>query len=103
MLDAAIAITNFIQKSDRQDLDGDLLLSSALIRQLEILGEAATGISPDFREKHASIPWHKIIGMRNRLIHAYFDVNMDIIWNAVTQEIPEIIPKLEKIITSSKA
>lgn len=101
MLDAAHAICRFIQKSERRNLESDLMLSSALIRQLEILGEAASGVSKDFREAHSNIPWHKIIGMRNRLIHAYFDVNLDIIWNAATIEIPKIIPEIEHILASA--
>lgn len=98
MLDAAHAISSFIQKNNRQNLESDLMFSSALIRQLEILGEAAIGISIDFKEAHTNIPWHKIIGMRNRLIHAYFDVDLDILWHAVTIEIPKIIPELQKIL-----
>lgn len=100
MLDAAFAITSFVQKSNRQSLQTDLMLSSALIRQLEILGEAATAVSADFKETHTSIPWRTIIGMRNRLIHAYFDINLDIVWHAATVEIPKIIPTLESIIDS---
>ncbi|MCE5317741.1 MAG: DUF86 domain-containing protein [Parachlamydia sp.] len=98
MLDAAQATSQFIKESKRQDLEKNLLLSSALIRQLEILGEAASGVTPEFRQRFSHIPWHKIIGMRNRLIHAYFDVDLDVVWQAVTVEIPIIIPELENII-----
>jgi len=97
MLDAALAICSFIQNCDRQTLDSNLMLSSALIRQLEIFGEAATGVSKVFRDGHPAIPWKKIIGMRNRLIHAYFDINLDILWFAVSVEIPQIIPELKNI------
>lgn len=103
MLDASQAICSFIQKSGRIDLEQDLMLSSALIRQLEILGEAATGVSSDFRTRFPLVPWHKIIGMRNRLIHAYFDVNLDIVWQAVSEEIPNIIPQLKSIIDLEKS
>lgn len=101
MLDAALAIHKFIQERDRSDLENDLMLSSALIRQLEIMGEAAGGISNDFREEHPSIPWRTIVGMRNRLIHAYFDINLNIVWNAVVVEVPKIIPELKDIISSN--
>lgn len=97
MLDAAHAISSFIKNTERQTLDNNLMLTSALIRQLEIFGEAATAITKEFREAHPSIPWKKIIGMRNRLIHAYFDVNLDILWFAVSVEIPKTIPELEKM------
>jgi uncharacterized protein with HEPN domain len=75
MLDASAAACSFVLDKQKKDLIEDLMLSSALVRQLEILGEAASGITSDFRENNPQIPWHKIIGMRNRLIHAYFDVD----------------------------
>jgi len=98
MIDASEAIFHFIQNRRRDDLDNDLMLFSAIIRQLEILGEAATGLSQDFKEQNSFIPWSKIIGMRNRLIHAYFDVDADIVWQAITVEVPNILPQLEKLI-----
>ena len=74
MLDAAHAIEQFIQNRTRQDIESDLMLFSALIRQLEIFGEAAAGISQECRKDYQNIPWSNIVGMRNRLIHAYFEV-----------------------------
>lgn len=98
MLDASQVAYGFIQNKQKQDLEKDIMLSSALLRQLEIVGEAASSISHDFRGRYPEIPWHKIIGMRNRLIHAYFDVDPEIVWSAVTIEIPKIIPLLQSII-----
>lgn len=100
MLDAAKAACTFIHAKTRADLEHDLMLMSALTRQLEILGEAAGRVSRDFQEKHSQIPWHKIIGMRNRLIHAYFDVDPDVVWQAVTVDIPNLIINIETLIQS---
>ncbi len=72
------------------------MLSLALVRLLEVIGEAARGISPEFREKHAKIPWKQMMGMRNRLIHGYYDINLDIVWETITKDLPPLIAQLEK-------
>ena len=64
--------------------------------------EAAANVSFDFREKYPEIPWQKIVGMRNRLIHAYFNVNPEIVWTAVTVEVPKIIPFLQSLVDDSE-
>ncbi len=98
MLDAANAIEQFMKNRTREELESDLMLFSALIRQLEIFGEAASGISQDCREGYGNIPWSKIVGMRNRLIHAYFDVDPEIVWQAITVELPSVIAELKKMV-----
>ena len=74
------------------------MLMLSLTRLLEIIGEAANGVSESFREEHKDIPWKKIIGMRNRLIHGYFDIDPDIVWETVKTDLPPLVSKLEKII-----
>lgn len=66
------------------------MLLFALVRAIEIIGEAAAKVSSTTRDAHPDIPWKAIIAMRNRLIHAYFDINTDILWVAVTQEVPAL-------------
>ena len=97
IIDAAREAVDFAQDQSRQALDADRKLSLAIIHLLEIVGEAAGGISQEFQEKHNSVGWHKMIGMRNRLIHGYFDVNLDIVWNTVVEDLPELIKQLESI------
>jgi len=70
---------------------------------LEIICEAANVVSADFREKHSQIPWKKMIGLRNRLIHGYFDVNLDIVWDTVEEDLPPLVADLEKIIPPEEA
>jgi uncharacterized protein with HEPN domain len=79
----------------RQDLDTDRVLSLALVRLLEIVGEAASGISADARSKLPGIPWAEIVGLRNRLIHGYDSVDLDVIWSIVEQDLPELVRELE--------
>jgi len=62
--------------------------SDAVIRNIEVIGEAAGNLSATFQEKHSDIPWHQIIGMRNRLIHGYFGISLKIIWQVVTVDLP---------------
>jgi uncharacterized protein with HEPN domain len=81
----------------REDLDTDRKLNLALARLLEIIGEAANGISPEFKESHPTLPWHGAISMRNRLIHGYFDINLDVVWRTVKEDLPDLLVKLEEI------
>jgi uncharacterized protein with HEPN domain len=97
ILDAAYRIRSFADKRSRSNLDNDEMLTSALIRQIEIIGEAATKVSDDTREQLPEIPWRSMIGMRNMLIHVYDDVNLDTLWYTVQVSIPKLISELEKI------
>ncbi|MEA5534283.1 DUF86 domain-containing protein [Crocosphaera sp. XPORK-15E] len=100
MKDAALEATKFIQGCDRKSLDNNQMLVFALIKAIEIIGEAAVNVSVDCQQKHPQIPWSDIIGMRNRLVHAYFAVDLDILWNTVTLKLDPLIEELEKIINN---
>jgi uncharacterized protein with HEPN domain len=63
----------------------------AIIKSIEIIGEAASKVTDTFKTKNSNIPWNDIINMRNRLIHAYFDVNLDIVWQTVKTDLPDLI------------
>jgi len=97
ILDASHKIVFFADRRKRSELDSDEMLTSALIRQIEIIGEAATKISNDIREQLPEIPWRSMIGMRNMLIHMYDDVNLDTVWYTIRFSIPKLIDELEKI------
>ena len=98
ILDAAREAISFSDDRSRTDLDTDRKLNLSLVRLLEIIGEAARGISEEFRQTHSDLPWNKMVGMRDRLIHGYFDVNLDVVWETVTKYIPLLIDQLEKIV-----
>ena len=80
MRDAALEAMNFVHNRTRVDLDGDRMLTLALVKDIEIIGEAAGRISTDCKTKYPKIPWAQMIGMRNRLTHAYFEIDLDIVW-----------------------
>ena len=82
----------------RQDLTSDSMLAMALTRCLEVLGEAASKLSDEVRLPFPGIPFAKMISMRNRLIHAYFDVDLDIVWTTVSEDLPSLLPVLESVL-----
>lgn len=98
MLDAAKEAVSFVQGKERKDLDQDRKLVLSLVHLVEIVGEAAGKVSKKFQESHPKIPWAVMIGMRNRLIHAYFDIDPDRVWDTVNEDIPLLIIELEKIV-----
>lgn len=98
MIDAARAVHRFLHGRTRQDLSSDQLLLFAVLHAVQVLGEAASKVTPATRSAHGSIPWAAIVGMRNRLVHAYFDIDVDIVWVAATEEIPALLPRLEALI-----
>jgi uncharacterized protein with HEPN domain len=97
MLDAAREALSFAAGRKREDLDTDRGLSLILVREVEVIGEAASRVSQETRDQLAQIPWRAIIGMRNRLIHRYNDINPSILWYTVQTSIPELIKELEKL------
>jgi len=74
----------------------------AVIRSIEVIGEAASKISIEFRKEHPAVPWQKIIGMRNRLIHVYFDIDYNIIWQTVKENLPPLIEQLHSILKNKE-
>jgi uncharacterized protein with HEPN domain len=98
MLDASLAALEHLEGKERRDLDTNRTILSAVVRELEIIGEAANSISLTFKKKHPELPWRQMIAMRNRLIHAYFDIDHDIVWATTKNYLPELIQQLKKII-----
>lgn len=102
MLDAARDAVSFSVGKSRSDLDMERMLVLSLVKCMEIIGEAAGRISAACRDGHPEVPWLDIIGMRHRLIHAYYDVNLDIVWRTVTDDLPPLIASLEKLVQSGE-
>ncbi len=84
MFDIAKEIIDFSKGKNRDDLELDRKLTLSLVHLLEIFGEAANGISLEFKSDNSQITWKSIIGMLNRLIHGYHDIDLDVIWSTVT-------------------
>jgi uncharacterized protein with HEPN domain len=89
MLAAIDRITRHVQ-DDRTRFDTDELLQSAVLHWIEIIGEAARGISDKVRDAHPEVPWRVITDMRNRVTHGYFDIDLDVVWNTVARDLPEL-------------
>jgi len=78
----------------------DRLLSLALVRCIEIIGEAASKVSPETRSKYAEVPWADIIGMRHRLVHAYFEIDLGRVCDTLAADLPPLILQLERILSN---
>lgn len=98
MLDAAREALSFLEGRSRQDLIGNRLFLLAVVKEIEIIGEAASQVSAETRSEAAGIPWPKIIAMRNRLTHAYFEWDLDAVWSALTNSLPLLITEREKVL-----
>ena len=98
MLDAAQKAISFAEGRTRQDLDTDEMLALALVRLLEIIGEAAKYVPDEIQDAHSDVPWRQIGSTRNRLIHGYFSVDLDIVWAIIQKDLPPLVSQLERII-----
>ncbi|MBI2171298.1 MAG: DUF86 domain-containing protein [Chloroflexi bacterium] len=102
MLDHATEAVALLQGITRADLDKDRVLSLALVRLLEIVGEAANRVTAATQSEYPLIPWRQLIGLRNRLIHGYDAVDMDILWTILTVDLPALVQQLERAITQQR-
>ena len=98
MLDAANEIVDFTKQKNQNDFNLDRKLQLSVVHLLEIIGEAGSSISDEVKNKYPKIPWKSIVGMRNRLIHGYFDIDLIIVYKTATEDIPPLIKQLEKIV-----
>lgn len=103
MLDAAKEAISFTNDKTRDDLDDDRKLVLSLVKCIEIVGEAATKVTKEAREQYSEIPWGEIITMRHRLIHAYFDIDLDRVWDTITDDLPPLMAQLLKVIESENS
>jgi uncharacterized protein with HEPN domain len=96
MLDMRRKALSLTEGKERDDYDRDETLRLALTHLVQTIGEAARRVSPAFCDQHPQIPWKAIIGMRHKIVHDYMDVDEDILWSTVTQELATLIAELEK-------
>lgn len=102
MLDAAQEAVSFFDTLKDNSLEHNRLVSQAIVRSIEIVGEAASQISKEYRESHPELPWAQIIGMRNRIVHAYFDIDYTLVENTVKHDLPALIEPITKLISVYK-
>jgi len=95
-------IEEFIEDIDFDTFSDDKKTINAVIRSLEVMGEAVTKIPSDIRDKYPNIPWTRMAGMRNKLIHEYFGVDLEIVWTVCTEEIPPLKPFISSLVSALK-
>jgi uncharacterized protein with HEPN domain len=103
MLEYAREAAALVRGRARADLDRDRQLNLGVVRLLEVLGEAATRIPLDVRARYPQIQWTQIVGMRNRLVHAYDFIDFNTIWKTLTVDLQPLIAQLESILANDKA
>jgi len=103
MLDHAREAVDLAREKTRTELSSTRLLQLGLMRLVEIIGEAAARVPTEERAQYPSIPWEDVVGMRNKLIHGYDTVDLDILWDTVTVELPDLIRVLEGSISQEAA
>lgn len=98
MLDHAREAAKLLEGKTRDELEGERVLQLALVRLVEIIGEAAARVSKDSQARYQRVPWADVIGMRNKLIHGYDTVDLAILWDTVINELPPLVKTLEQVL-----
>ncbi|ONN27352.1 hypothetical protein XJ44_04230 [Thermosipho affectus] len=98
ILDSMEAILDFVHGKTYNEFLKNRMMWSAVIREMEVIGEATKNLSHKFREKYPEIPWRKMAGMRDVLIHGYFKTDLEAVWKTAVEDIPILKPKIERII-----
>lgn len=96
--EAVLRVIGYTDGMTYEAFMADTKTQDAVIRNLEIIGEATKNIAMDLRDKHLDVPWKGMAGLRDRLIHHYFGVNLDIVWNIVTTELTDVLYQIEAIL-----
>ena len=102
MLEFGEKVLSFTNGLDEQTFTADVRTYDAKLRNIELMGEAATHVSARVRELHSDIPWRAIIGTRNRLAHGYLHVSNSVVWSIVQDAIPYLLPKLRRLLTEEQ-
>jgi uncharacterized protein with HEPN domain len=98
IIDAFMQIEDYMDGVSYDEFISNKLLQDGVIRQLEVMGEAARNLSEDLRCEYPQIPWRQMIGLRNRMIHAYFNVNLQIIWEIIQGDLPDLKRETKQIL-----
>lgn len=94
ILDAIAKIEQYTTGVSYQVFSESSLVQDGTVHELEIIGEASRNLSEEFRNRHDEVPWHQIIGMRNRIVHVYFDLDLPAVWDAVKLDVPDLKAKI---------
>lgn len=97
ILDAARLALQYVSGTTPQDFLADVKSQDAVIRRFIVIGEAARRISPEVRDRHPQLPWSEMVSMRNLVVHEYDDIDLPILWDTATRDLPKLIALLEEI------
>ena len=98
ILDTIDLISSYLKGKNYEEFEDNRMLQDAVIREIEVMGEATKNLSLEFRNKYSEIPWRQIAGMRDKLIHGYFGVDLGAVWDTATKDIPLLKEKLLEIL-----
>lgn len=98
ILDAIDLITEYTKGMSENEFLSNSMAHDAVVRQIEIIGEAARNVSDEFQAKHPKLPWSKMTGIRNKIVHEYFNVNYSIVWDTIKDDLPLLKRSLKKIL-----
>lgn len=96
--DAICCIETYIRGIDKSAFAANGMMQDAIVRQIEIVGEAARHVSDELQEKHPELPWFEMRSTRNKIVHDYLEINTDIIWDTVQNDLPALKPMIEKLL-----
>ena len=97
ILESIRLIEKYIGNLSKENLDNDQKLKDSIVRRLEIIGEAVKNVPNYFKEKYPEVPWKKIVGLRDIIIHAYFNLDLDLMWGVIKKDLPDLKEKILKI------
>jgi uncharacterized protein with HEPN domain len=98
------AIDRVVEATGRVTLDefnGDWVIQDAIVHELQVLGEAAGRVSRDFTDRHPEIPWRKVTGLRHKIVHDYFAIDLQVVWDTATLDVPAIRPIVQTLYEKS--
>ena len=98
IVDAAQRIAGYLRGADQAAFLGNPMMQDAVIRNLEIIGEACVNLSAELTQGHAAVPWQKASGIRNRLVHGYFDVDLRIVWQTAVESLPGFAKQVKALL-----
>ena len=98
ILDAIAQIEDYLRSVSKERFMETRILQDGVVRRLEIIGEASRNVSEEFQQAHPEVPWGQIIGLRNRIIHAYFNVNLQIVWEIAQNDLPLLKQEADRIL-----
>ncbi|MBI5242830.1 MAG: DUF86 domain-containing protein [Elusimicrobia bacterium] len=102
ILEAMQRVASYTQDSSYKQFMGDTKTQDAVLRNMEVIGEATKGLSTSLKKLHPTVPWKDMAGMRDKVIHHYFGVNYDIVWNVAKEQVPQLIPRIESTLEQLK-